>query len=611
MSTRGSTSPQAVQGCLEELGTPLQDVTFVVVDLETAGGRPGARGITEIGAVKVRAGEVLGEFATLVDPGCAIPPQIQRLTGITTAMVHDAPRLESVLPAFFEFLGRDAVLVAHNAPFDVGFLTAAARELGLEWPAPAVVDTVKLARALVPRGEVRNHRLGTLAAHLGANTTPDHRALSDARATVDVLHALLARAGGLGVTSREELLGFNAKVPAARRRKATLADGLPAEPGVYVFRDDAGTPLYVGTSVDIRRRVRSYFTASEKRRDMGLMVDLAAAVSPIPCATAIEAHVREIRLIAQHRPRFNRRSARPEKVAWLKITAEKFPRLSVVRERRSDGATYLGPFRNAAAARLARDAVHDVRRIRQCTTPIRARGGQACVLAEMGRCDAPCIGGVDETAYGALVQEIARELLTSPAAIVSDAEARLARLAAQERFEEARAGRDALVELLRGLDRHHRRAPVVANPHLMAAHPRTGGGWEFVVIRFGRLAGSAASRAGTDPRPTIAALHETAEQVQAPEHDGAAAWEEETDVLLRWLAAPGTRIVETDEPWFNPVDSATKHLERLDPLVRRAHESITWDDRRATTTATPSWARSQDERGGTPRTSGARTRGAA
>lgn len=417
-----TTAQTGVQTSLSDLGTPLVDVTFVVVDLETTGGRPEAEGITEIGAVKVRGGEILGEFATLVDPGHEIPVQIQRLTGITTSMVYDAPRIAGVLPAFLEFLGHDSVLVAHNAGFDVGFLKAACAGHAIDWPAPDVVDTVKLARALVPRDEVRNHRLGTLAAHFGAHTTPNHRALADARATVDVLHALLARAGSLGVTSREDLLVFGAKVPAARRRRATMADGLPEAPGVYVFKDEQGVPLYVGTSGNIKRRVKSYFTASEKRRGMGLMVDLAHTVTPIPCATALEAHVREIRLIAEFRPRFNRRSARPEKAAWLKVTDERFPRLSVVRSRRDDEALYVGPFRSKTAAGAARDAIHDVRRIRQCTQPISSKGAPPCVLAEIDRCDAPCLGELTPEAYAPIVTALRQELESGTSTLVSDLE---------------------------------------------------------------------------------------------------------------------------------------------------------------------------------------------
>src|SRR3954452_12013274 len=131
----------------------LRDTTFVVVDLETTGGRASGDGhdsITEIGAVKVRGGEVLGELATLVDPGRDIPPQIVALTGITTAMVCDAPTIDRVLPAFLEF-ARGAVLVAHNAGFDVGFLKAAANQCDIVWPRLPVLCTVRLARRVLSR----------------------------------------------------------------------------------------------------------------------------------------------------------------------------------------------------------------------------------------------------------------------------------------------------------------------------------------------------------------------------------------------------------------------------------------------------------------------------
>jgi DNA polymerase-3 subunit epsilon len=118
-------SPTSAQLSFDELGTPLRDVTFVVLDLETTGGAARSDAITEIGAVKVRGGAVLGELATLVDPGRSIPPQIVALTGITSAMVCNAPKIDTVLPAFLEF-ARGAVLVAHNAGFDIGFLRAAA-----------------------------------------------------------------------------------------------------------------------------------------------------------------------------------------------------------------------------------------------------------------------------------------------------------------------------------------------------------------------------------------------------------------------------------------------------------------------------------------------------
>src|SRR4051794_18262984 len=133
------------QGTFDELGSPLAEVTFVVVDLETTGGSPNTAAITEVGAVKVRGGQVLGEFQTLVNPMTDIPPFIAVLTGITDAMVAGAPTLRSVLPSFLEW-ARGSVLVAHNAPFDLGFLRAGCAQLSLTWPTFESLDTARLAR---------------------------------------------------------------------------------------------------------------------------------------------------------------------------------------------------------------------------------------------------------------------------------------------------------------------------------------------------------------------------------------------------------------------------------------------------------------------------------
>jgi DNA polymerase-3 subunit epsilon len=206
---------------LDELGEPLRTTTFVVVDLETTGGSAQGDAITEIGAVKVRGGEVLGEFQTLVDPRRAIDPYVSVLTGITQAMVVGAPTIDAVLPAFLEF-ARGSVLVAHNAPFDVGFLKAACAGLALPWPGFVVVDTAVLARRVLTRDEVPNCKLATLAPFFRASTSPNHRALDDARATVDVLHGLISRLGGLGVQSLPELRAFTAQVSDAQRRKRHL-----------------------------------------------------------------------------------------------------------------------------------------------------------------------------------------------------------------------------------------------------------------------------------------------------------------------------------------------------------------------------------------------------
>ena len=563
-----------VQGTFDDLGTPLSTVTFVVVDLETTGGSPAECGITEIGAVKVRGGEVIGEFQTLVNPGGPIPAFISVLTGITDSMVASAPRIEAALPAFLEF-ATGSVLVAHNAGFDISFLKAAARRTDHEWPGFRVLDTVHLARQLVRRDEVPNHRLASLARLFRATTTPDHRALHDARATVDVLHGLLERVGSLGVHSLEELLDYTARVSPARRRKRHLADDLPDAPGVYLFKDGQGHVLYVGTSVSIRTRVRSYFTASEHRRRMGEMVRIAESVSPIVCATTLEAEVRELRLIAQHKPRYNRRSRNPEKAPWVKLTVEPFPRLSVVRAVADDGARYAGPFASRSAAEAAIAAVHEVLPLRQCLerlSPTRPRS--ACALADMGRCGAPCTGAQSVDDYAEVVDRAAELLAGGTRDLLTALRERMAELAAQQRFEDAQVVRDRLVALVRGTSRSQRLDPLARSSELVAARRTLLGGWEVICVRHGRLAGSTSTPRGADPMPYIDALRASAEVVAPPLAPSTAATPEESEKILRWLESPGVRIVELEGAWTCPVGGAAPVRAELEPLESARREVV-------------------------------------
>jgi len=562
---------QGVQGTLDELGTPLAEVTFVVVDLETTGGSATDAHITEIGAVKVRGGEVIGEFQTLVNPAEPIPAFISVLTGITDKMVADSPRIGGVLPSFLEF-ARHSVLVAHNAPFDMSFLKAAASLTGHSWPPFRVVDTAHLARQLISRDEAPNRKLGTLARLFGATTTPDHRALHDARATVDVLHGLLARVGSLGVLTLEELSTFTSRVSSAQRRKRHLAEGLPSAPGVYLFKDSQGRVLYVGTSQDIQRRVRTYFTASEQRTRMAEMVGIATVVTPVVCETTLEAQVRELRLIAQHKPRYNRRSVNPERSPWVKLTVEPFPRLSIVRAVKADGARYFGPFSSHGGAESAIAAVHEVLPLRQCTKRLSAAGRSAdCVLAEIGRCGAPCTGSQSVLDYAVIVERAAQMIAGDSRDVVGALRDRMSRLSSQERFEDAGAVRDRLGHLVRAAARAQRIAPLAYSPEIVAARRTPQGGWEIICVRFGRLAGTTVSPRGSDPRVYIEALRASAENVPASVGPAAAASAEETEKVLRWLDASDVRLVTIDGEWTCPVHgagAARGHLE-ADPTAYR------------------------------------------
>ena len=185
-------------------GRALAGLEFAVVDLETTGWSPGAAAITEIAAVRVRGGRRLGEFASLVNTGIPVPPGIEDLTGITDWMLAAAPRLGAVLPGLLDF-AEGCVLVAHNAPFDIGFLRAACGQCGLAWPGFTVLDTVMLARRVMDPDEVPDCKLGTLAGFFRARTAPSHRALADARATADVLGWLIRRLAHRGVRTLSQL----------------------------------------------------------------------------------------------------------------------------------------------------------------------------------------------------------------------------------------------------------------------------------------------------------------------------------------------------------------------------------------------------------------------
>ena len=211
----------------------LSDVTFVVLDLETSGAsaRTGSA-ITEIGAVKVCCGNVKGTFHTLINPSTPLSPFIVELTGITDQMLADAPSIETVLPLLCEFLGspEESVFVAHNAPFDLSFLKTASALHGYIWPDFRVLDTVKLARLVLTKDDVANYQLGTLAEYFDTHIAPNHRALDDAQATVDVLHGVIERLGSFDIFTINELLGGGRKppgksrvaTPATARRRPTL-----------------------------------------------------------------------------------------------------------------------------------------------------------------------------------------------------------------------------------------------------------------------------------------------------------------------------------------------------------------------------------------------------
>ena len=378
----------------------LAGATFCVVDLETTGGSPGFSKVTEIGAVRVRGGEVVERFVTLVNPNRPIPQVVTELTGIDDEMVAGSPDIEDALARFVEFAGQD-VLVAHNAPFDLRFLNYERRRLASRYFTQPWLDTLVLARRLLD-GQVERHDLRTLAGWADTSVQPIHRALPDAEATAEVLMVLLELLAERGVDTLERAVAFGGTGGARHAYKLALAEELPALPGVYVMRDRRRRALYVGKAADLRRRVRSYFGPGGRHgRLIGRALEQLDSIDHEVCGSDFAALLRENDLIKQLNPPCNRRGAgaggRFVKISW----GEMAPRLYVVSRVLADGASYFGPIRSE---RLAREAVERL----HAMYPLAAQDPEARdeALAEVEK----LLGG-DAAAIGRLGPRIAQAVV--------------------------------------------------------------------------------------------------------------------------------------------------------------------------------------------------------
>lgn len=431
------------------LDAPLERADYVVFDLETTGTRPGSARIVEVGAVRVSALAPVARFERLVDPCVPIPPVITALTGISPAHVRGRPRIDRVIEEFLRFCA-GAVLVAHNARFDVGFVDAELRRLRGGRLAAPVIDTVALGRRLLgdrlPRMD-----LGTLAERFDTEVRPCHRALPDAEATAEVLVQLLGMAQERGAATVGEVIGLCA--PARRRASGRrgLAAGIPPGPGVYLFRDATERVLYVGKATDLRARVRSYFSGRALRAPVERAVEAAARVETRPLGSEFEAALLELELIERLRPPANTRGANPDRACYLVLALdEPVPRLRVSARPGTPPAVTAGPLRSRKQAEAVAAAVRDAFGLRVCRPRLPVDDG-SCLAGVIGTCCAPCRGGDGADRHAAAV-DAARAWLEggAPSGPHELVRGRMQRLSADRRYEQAAAARDQLAALERG-----------------------------------------------------------------------------------------------------------------------------------------------------------------
>jgi DNA polymerase-3 subunit epsilon len=538
-----------MQRSFDDLGTPLHEVTFCVVDLETTGGSAADCEITEVAAAKLQGGRCLGTFATLVNPGTLIPPAITVLTGITQSMVLPAPRIEAVLPSFLEFVA-GTVIVGHNIRFDLSFLDAAIRRHGYARLANRSVDTCALARRLLGE-EVPNNRLDTLADRLRLAHRPTHRALDDVLATADLFHVLLERAGSLGVLGLDDLLELPTIKGHPQLAKLRLTDSLPRAPGVYLFRDAGGRVLYVGKATNLRQRVRSYFSGDERRK-IGQLLRETATIDHVRTASTLEAAVLEVRLIHEHLPRFNRQAKTWRRYAYLKLTLnERYPRLSVVRSPKDDGGLYLGPLPTAAAARRVADAIENAAPLRRCSkAPPRTPLPAPCAPAQLGVSTCPCAHSISEDDYRRIVDRVVHGLTRDPSVLLDPLADRMHAMAAVERFEEAAELRDRANALATAIARQRRLDGLRRAGHMVFEHDGVA-----IELDGGRFAGERSGQLRLDVLDDGLPLPRSA----ADEVFCVAAWLAKEASRIRLLSCDGQLASPViPVPSFAPVEGAER-----------------------------------------------------
>jgi DNA polymerase-3 subunit epsilon len=365
------------------------DRPLVFLDLETTGASPGTDRITEIGLLEVEHGELLCEWSTLVNPGRGIPFNIQALTGITDAMVAQAPRFGEIAEPLYRRL-QGKVLVAHNARFDHGFLSAEFRRLGLRYE-PEVLCTVRLSRKLFPAQP--RHNLDSLIERHGLSCEQRHRALGDARVLWEFTGRILCDPGPDRVREAVDELLRKPRLPSSMAPGAL--DDLPEGPGVYVCHAADETALYVGRTMNLGSRVRAHFSGdSRSARDRRIAMD-AARIEWTATAGELGAIFRQARLIEQLSPVFNRkRPAREDHGAWRwdPVDGPVVPEFAAMDDLPPAGhAPLYGLFRTRRVARNALRELADAHDL--CHIAVGLEQGKGpCLGYRLNRCRGACVG---------------------------------------------------------------------------------------------------------------------------------------------------------------------------------------------------------------------------
>lgn len=363
---------------------------YVLLDLETTGGNAVRDRITEIAAVRFEHGVEVARWSTLVNPGVSISSFIEQLTGISNALVADAPSFDEVGPQLLKLLD-GAVLVAHNVRFDHGFLLHEFSRMDVALRSKTLC-TVRLSRLLYPG--VKGHGLDAIMQRHGISTESRHRAMGDVQVMQTWLTQVTQQFGAEHLQQQAQvLLQGSAALPP--QLDTNVAD-IPEGPGVYIFYGEGTLPLYVGKSVKLRSRVMSHFqAASREPREMRIAQEIHR-IEWVETAGELGALLLEARMVKKHQPLHNRQLRRESSLcAWrLDANPNARPLLTLVRGAELSPEQFgnlYGPYRSKNQAISHLRELADTHGL--CLQALGLESGKGrCFAHQIGHCKGVCCG---------------------------------------------------------------------------------------------------------------------------------------------------------------------------------------------------------------------------
>ena len=587
----------------------LDEVEFVVLDTETTGLRPGGDRVIEVAGIRLRGGEVIDTFQSLVNPGRRLPPFIVQFTGITQEMVAKAPSSEKVFAEFHRFID-GAIIVGHNVGFDIGFLSYEMQLLGHTFPIDGL-DTIPLARRFLPG--LRRFKLDLVAQHLKIPTANRHRAMGDAKVTAAIFSKLVVLAREQGIHTLGQLrrrlqlpVAWSGDITDASLSKQVeylRADGklssnavtsrpngglflnpawkrdFPSKPGVYLMKDGNDQVIYVGKAKCLKDRLASYYShpLGYTRKMDGLLQSVREIETRV-LGSELEALLVESQLIKQLQPAYNVQLRNYELYPFIKIDVQHpFPRVYSTKEVAADGARYFGPFRSRRMVDVTIELIQKVFPIRTCirALPPQAKASDPCLRLHLDRCPGPCRGGVDADSYQKVIEEVCAFLGGEREDLLDRLRRQMLEASQQLNFERAAWLRDTLRSADEVLIGQRLITGAVESNNLFIAYPSAQEYHnELFLIRHGRLVEQ--RRLEHAPEPLFVAVNEllaVATSLGEPPNIVGKAEVDQINIISRWIHR------HSDDRAFFPFQHALADEQQAQLLSQRI-----WDELNAVRT---------------------------